>query len=240
MIVTDRFCDGDRSNDEGVVTSDARRRHGGDLKGIVQRMPYLQDLGVTALWITPVYPNPIEDYHGYHPLDFESVDGGLCSSELAPSGDRHTIRRFVDIAHEHGLKVILDVIVSHTAPTHPWLTQRPGWFDQKDSNLPEKWWIWGLPHLNHDNVDVNIYFAKNVLDWIADSGADAIRIDAARHVEKPFWTVFKLYAKGLHPDVTIIGEVWDSSTSVVAPIRTIMDSIRCSTIPFTRQCWMSL
>lgn len=216
MIVTDRFADGDPANNGDVDPNSPNKRHGGDLLGIVQRMPYLQELGVTTLWITPVYPNPPDAYHGYHPLDFESVDPHLCSPELGPVGSREVVRRFVEIAHEHGLKVMLDVIVCHTAPNHPWLKERPSWFNE-NGRTAEKWWIWGLPDLNHDKIDVNVYFAKNLLEWMASTGVDGVRIDAARHVEKHFWRVFKLFAKGLRPDVTLVGEVWDGDPAEVAP-----------------------
>jgi glycosidase len=217
MIVTDRFADGDPSNNAGVDRTSPAKRHGGDLLGIVRRMPYLRDLGVSTLWITPVYVNPPDGYHGYHPIDFERVDPHLCSAPLGASGDRRTIRRFVEIAHEHGLKVMLDIIVCHTGQGHPWLESRPHWFYAQESNTPETRWSWGLPHLNHDDVNVNIYFARNVLDWITLTDVDAIRIDAARHVQKHFWPIFKLFGKGLHPEVTVVGEVWDRSPSVVAP-----------------------
>jgi alpha-amylase len=230
MIVTDRFSDGDPANNGDVDPASLDKRHGGDLLGIVQRMPYLRDLGVTALWITPVYLNPPDAYHGYHPLDFEQVDPHLCSPELGPPRERRAlpydlgpvavagapVRRFVEIAHEHGLKVVFDAIVCHTAPNHPWLKERRDWFNE-NAGTPEKWWIWGLPDLNHDKIDVNLYFAQNVLGWIDATGVDGVRIDAARHVEKQFWRVFKLFAKGLRPEVTLIGEVWDGSVAPIAP-----------------------
>lgn len=220
MIVTDRFADGDASNNGSVDPGNPERRHGGDLLGIVRHLPYLLDLGVTALWITPVYVNPPDAYHGYHPVDFETVDPHLCSPELGPAGSREVVRRFVEIAHEHGLKVLLDVIVCHTAPDHPWLRERPSWFNT-DSPTPEKWWIWGLPDLNHDNLDVNLHFARNVLDWMTATGADGVRIDAARHIEAHFWRVFKLFSKGLRPEVSLVGEVWDPDVAQVAPYQAI-------------------
>lgn len=219
MIVTDRFADGDPANNGAVDLQSPGRPHGGDLLGIVRRMPYLRELGVTALWITPVYPNPPNSYHGYHPLDFEHLEPRLCSPELGPAGEREVLRRFVEIAHEHGLKVILDVIVCHTAPGHPWLRERPEWFNP-DSETIEKCWLWGLPDLNHDNLDVNEYMARNVLEWM-DCGVDGVRIDAARHIEKQFWEVFKLFAHGLRPDVTLIGEVWDGDPARVAPYQAL-------------------
>jgi glycosidase len=220
MIVTDRFEDGDPANNGDVDRSDLNQRHGGDLAGIVERMPYLHALGVTALWITPVYRNPAYAYHGYHPLDFETVDPHLCSSRLGPKGSREVVRRFVEIAHEHGLKVMLDLVVTHTAPDHPWLEKRPDWFNRGGDTIEKMWWA-GLPSLNHDKIDVNLYFIQNVMDWVHTAEADAIRIDASRHAEKQFWSVFKLFAHGIHPDVTLVGEVWDHDVAHVAPYQTV-------------------
>jgi glycosidase len=219
MIVTDRFADGDPANNGDVDRSDLNQRHGGDLLGIVERMPYLHALGVTALWITPVYRNPTYAYHGYHPLDFERVDCHLCSPKLGSTGSRKVVRRFVELAHEHRLKVMLDLVVTHTAPGHPWLEERPDWFNQGGDTIEKMWWA-GLPSLNHDKIDVNLYFIQNVMDWINASEADAIRIDAARHAEKQFWSVFKLFAHGFHPDITLVGEVWDHDVAHVAPYQT--------------------
>src|SRR4029078_4480932 len=98
-------------------------------------------------------------------------------------------------------------VINHTAPNHPWLNERPSWFNI-DTPSAQKGWLWGLPDLNHDNVDVNVYFARNVLNWITLTGADAVRIDATRHVETGFWHKFKLFVRGLCPTVTVIGEVW--------------------------------
>jgi glycosidase len=219
MIVTDRFADGDPANNGAVDRSDLNQRHGGDLLGIVQRMPYLSALGVTALWVTPVYRNPAYAYHGYHPLDFETVDPHLCSPALGPKGSRQVIRRFLEIAHEHQFKVMLDLVVTHTAPGHPWLDERPDWFNRGGDTIEKMWWA-GLPSLNQDKIDVNLYFVQNVMGWINASAADAIRIDAARHAEKQFWSVFKLFAQGFHPDITLVGEVWDHDVAHVAPYQT--------------------
>jgi alpha-amylase len=232
QIVTDRFANGDPANDGCVDPADPNRRHGGDLLGIIQRMPYMKTLGVTTLWISPVYLNPPDAYHGYHPLSFERVDPHLCSPELGPHDQVTTlhgysgpgtvaagpVRRFVEIAHEHGLKVVLDVVVNHTAPGHPWLQERPDWFNADRPSL-EKMWLWGLPDLNHNNIDVNVCCAFNVLMWMLATGADGVRIDAARHVETQFWSLFKLYARGLFPGVTLIGEVFDGSVAQVAPFQ---------------------
>jgi hypothetical protein len=182
MVVTDRFADGDPGNNFNVAPADPICGHGGDLMGIIQRLPYLAELGVRALWITPVYLNPPDSYHGYHPLDFERMDPHLCSPSLAGGGGRETLRRFVDIVHEPGFKVLLDLVVSHTTKDHPWVKERPDWIDWNGTTVGKEWFE-GLPNINHDNLDVNVYFVLNVLDWIAETGVDAVRIDAARRYE---------------------------------------------------------
>ncbi len=80
MIVTDRFADGDPANNGDVDRSDLDRRHGGDLMGIVERIPYLSALGVTTLWITPVYKNPPYAYHGYPAMAAGRWSGGFSRS----------------------------------------------------------------------------------------------------------------------------------------------------------------
>lgn len=221
MIVTDRFADGDPGNNFNVDLTDPFKRHGGDLAGIVDRLAYLAELGVTVLWITPVYLNPPDSYHGYHPLDFERIDPHLCSPTCGDNGDgQEALRTFVEKAHEQGLKVLLDLVVSHTAEGHPWVTQRPEWIDWHGTTV-EKEWFKGLPNINHDNLDANVYFVLNVLDWIIETGVDAVRIDAARHIESRFWQYFKLYSQGLFPGTTVVGEFWDSDPHCVAPFQNL-------------------
>jgi neopullulanase len=215
MIVTDRFADGDQTNNHSVDRTHPLKRHGGDLLGIIAKMPYLRNVGVTTLWISPVYLNPPDSYHGYHPLDFDSVDPHVCSPSLGPVGSRETIRRFVEIAHENGFKVMLDMIVSHTGEAHPWREQKPDWINWDGTGV-EKEWFKGLPNLDHDNINVNVYFIRNLLQWISETDADAVRIDAARHVESRFWRYFKLYAMGEFPGITVVGEFWDGVPDQVA------------------------
>lgn len=129
------------------------------------------------------------------------------------------LRHFVDGCHQRGLKILFDAIVCHTAPNHAWLTTHPEWFNVNRPR-PDKWWIWGLPDLNHDLIDLNFYFAENLLRWIEEADVDAVRIDATRHVETHFWQILKLFTKGLRPNVTMVGEVWDQDVAEVAPYQT--------------------
>jgi glycosidase len=113
QIVVDRFADGDYSNNYAVEPEDQGRYHGGDWRGLQHRLDYLQQLGVTALWISPVLRNIEGDagfgsYHGYWTQDFRAVNPHF--------GDLAQLQELVDAAHARGLKVIVDIVVNHIAP----------------------------------------------------------------------------------------------------------------------------
>ena len=110
QVLTDRFFDGDYSNNYGVNLEDPSSYHGGDWQGIIEKLDYLVDLGVTALWISPAVKNVEMDagfssYHGYWTQDFTRPNPHF--------GDLTNLRRLVDAAHEKGIKVILDIVTNH-------------------------------------------------------------------------------------------------------------------------------
>ena len=144
LAMPDRFANGDTANDNPVTSpglfdrTKPRHYHGGDLAGVIQHLPYLQQLGVTAIWLTPWYDNvnhlndlekytadnrrsadgvPSTDYHGYGAVDYYGVEEHF--------GDLSTLRNLVAAAHYRGLKVIQDQVANHTGPRHPWAARRP-------------------------------------------------------------------------------------------------------------------
>lgn len=161
LLMPDRFANGDPANDDPPVSrglhdrSKPRHYHGGDLRGVMDRLPYLRKLGVTALWLTPWYDNvnhlnhlekytadnrrspdgmPSTDYHGYGAVDFYNVEEHF--------GDLALLRRLVDRAHASGLKVVQDQVANHTGPYHPWTTNAPTptWYNGTVANhLENKW-----------------------------------------------------------------------------------------------------
>ena len=220
FIVTDRFCDGDSANSFGTDKTDPRRYHGGDFKGIIDRIDYLQGLGVTALWITPVYLNigrfgNSDGYHGYWALDFERIDPHLYTERIDYiPGSRKYLKNLCSTLHDNGIQLILDVVVNHTG------YHNQAYRDYCNKKIPEHWFntggggeketpLAGLPDLDHDNPDVRDYFVNNIVEWIEETGIDAIRMDTVKHVEDAFWYAFKSYVKGRHRSVTLIGEVLD-------------------------------
>src|SRR5689334_19071695 len=126
FVLPDRFENGDPSNDNGGLSGDRLVTgfdpthkgfyHGGDLKGLINRMDYIQGLGATAIWLGPIYKNkPVQGgpgqetagYHGYWITDFTSVDPHF--------GTEADMRAFVEAVHQRGMKVYLDIITNHTA-----------------------------------------------------------------------------------------------------------------------------
>lgn len=225
FIVTDRFFDGDPDNNFRVDVSDPGRFHGGDFRGISQKITYLKHLGITAIWITPVYLGigpftrqglTMDSYHGYWPMDFEKIDPHLISKG---SKDREELRELADKLHAGGIKLILDIVVNHTGyhtpayKKYPYKKLRPEWFNPHipAANLTEeekkyKEPLFGLPGLNHDLADVRDYFVNNIVDWIEDAGIDGIRMDAVPHIEKDFWYYFKSYVRGKYRHIFFLGE----------------------------------
>jgi neopullulanase len=129
LIMPDRFANGDPANDEPAEApgshdrSKPRAYHGGDLRGIQNHLPYLKDLGVTALWLTPIVKNgAAQDYHGYGAVDLYAVDPHL--------GALKDYQDVVAAAHKQGMKIFFDAVPNHVGPKHPWVTNPPlpDWF----------------------------------------------------------------------------------------------------------------
>ncbi|HVF57263.1 MAG TPA: alpha-amylase family glycosyl hydrolase [Pyrinomonadaceae bacterium] len=178
FIMPDRFADGDASNNEPPQSrglydrSKPRYYHGGDFQGIINHLPYLKDLGATAIWINPVYENanrlneretypeveggpkrPITDYHGYGPVDFYGVEEHY--------GTMVKLRELVDKAHALGLKVIQDQVANHTGPYHPWAQDQPTptWFNGTEAkHISNNWQKWTTmnPHATYQMQRSNL------------------------------------------------------------------------------------
>ncbi|MDD3654233.1 MAG: alpha-amylase family glycosyl hydrolase [Desulfotomaculaceae bacterium] len=228
FILTDRFCGShaakcSKPDGKPILTAGPNRFHGGNFAGIMSKIPYLKHLGVTALWITPVYlsitglqgaDGLLEGYHGYWALDFERVDGHLLTKQ--GENGREQLKDLVEKLHANGIKVILDVVVSHTGYHNGNYRKYPhrlppGWFKKK-----EECSLFGLPELDHRLADVRDYFVNNIINWIEDTGIDAIRLDSARHIDQAFWYYFKAYVRGKYRNVFFLGEVLDFDAGSVA------------------------
>jgi neopullulanase len=151
LIMPDRFANGDPTNDEPAEApgshdrSKPRAYHGGDLRGIQNHLPYLKDLGVTTLWLTPIVKNgAAQDYHGYGAVDLYAVDPHL--------GAVKDYQDLVAAAHKQGMKIFFDAVPNHVGPKHPWVANPPlsDWFHGTlqhhiDSFSPLKGSFYGKP-----------------------------------------------------------------------------------------------
>ncbi len=252
LIMTDRFADGDPANDDPAISRGlfdrhkARYYHGGDFQGTIDHLPYLKDLGVTALWLTPVYDNvnhlnereeydgqPITDYHGYGAVDFYGVEEHF--------GDLALLKKLVDSAHALGMKVIEDQVANHTGPYHPWATDSPTptWFNGTvEHHLANTWQIWTLadprapaslqkttlegwfmnilPDLNQNDPLTAQYLIQNTLWWIGSTGIDGIREDTLPYVPRSFWHDWMQAIKLEYPNFRVVGEMWDEDPALVS------------------------
>lgn len=223
FILTDRFY-GVEDKTVKIDRNNPRGYHGGNFDGIIEKIPYLTKLGITALWITPVYLQVPEDknglfaYHGYWTLDFNSVDPRLyLDKNKYEKGSKLYLKDLVDALHNKGIKLVLDMVVNHTGYKHPSLTKeenptpiRASWFNNPNigCEIDEiQGQLSGLPDMDLDQADVSDYHIQTILSWIKETGIDAIRMDTAKHVERVFWNDYKTHVKGKFPDVSLLGEV---------------------------------
>ncbi len=241
LLMPDRFADGDPANDsppQSPGTYDrarARAYHGGDLRGIRDHLPYLRDLGVTTLWITPIVDNDTHspgDYHGYGAVDMYAVDEHL--------GTLAELQELVVEAHQQNIRVFLDFVANHLGPKHPWVNfpPEPGWFHGTAQNhvrdgafapladphaaprlwrnALEGWFADILPDLNQENPHVARYIEQNALWWIEEGSFDGFRLDTFPYVSRKFWSEFHREIRRVYPDFPTIGEVFYPDPAVTS------------------------
>jgi len=210
MVMTDRFKNGDPSNDLDSIPGKPDWWQGGDLQGVIDELDYIKGLGMTAIWITPVAEQMGEGYHGYWTRDPYKVDPHL--------GNMSTLQELVRKAHEKKLKVVLDVVINHLGYGHPWLAddEHAHWFHDfcpinfADQKSVEQCWLAGLPDLNTENPAVRRHLVSWALWLIDQTGVDGFRVDAARHLPKDFLLEWTGAIKAQHPRFWILGEIYSS------------------------------
>jgi len=252
LIMIDRFADGDRSNNapkdsprEANDRNNPRGFHGGDLRGIINQLPYLKDLGVTALWLTPWYDNwngvnrcdkawcPNTYYHGYHAIDYYRVEDRF--------GTLATLRELVQKAHALGFKVIQDQVANHAGSQHPWVTDPPlsNWFhgtlaqhqlnkflnstlmsphaNQLDvRNTLDGWFSDDLPDMNQEEPEVARYEIQNALWWAGMTGIDGIRQDTIQYMPRFFIRDLSNALHRQYPKLWMVGEVFERDAAHTA------------------------
>ncbi|RKY93417.1 MAG: hypothetical protein DRQ01_04795 [Ignavibacteriae bacterium] len=209
-IMIDRFCDGDSTNNNPVVHSKLSFQanyQGGDLQGIIDKLEdgYFYSLGVNTFWISPVvdntneayeeYPPPhryFTGYHGYWPISATKVEEHF--------GDMKLLKEFVDTAHKHGMKVLLDYVSNHVHEEHPFRKENREWFGvlelpdgRKNLRLFDEqrlttWFEPYMPSFDYGSSKEALdKMTDNAVWWLKETGADGFRHDAVKHVPNKFW-----------------------------------------------------
>jgi alpha-amylase len=224
FVLTDRFYNGNRSNDGDARPNDPNAYHGGDLEGVIKKLDYIKDLGATAIWVTPINDNKdgafVDKYwgfHGYWTKDFNKVDEHL--------GDEATFKRLVKEAHARGIKVVLDIVVNHIGYDAPLATQHPDWFHHNGNvkNWDDQWQlencdVMGMPDFNTENPAVLDFMVDTWSGWANRTNVDGFRIDTVKHVPIAFWSKFNRQIKSkVKSDFLLLGEVLHGDPGYVAP-----------------------
>ncbi|MFK8102499.1 MAG: glycoside hydrolase family 13 protein [Saprospiraceae bacterium] len=241
LIMPDRFANGDASNDtfaemhqKEINREKMFFRHGGDLQGILDRLDYLEALGVTALWLNPVLENdqPYESYHGYAITDHYAVDQRF--------GDNALFERLTAECQKRGIKMVMDIIHNHVGdqhwfiqdiPSEDWIHQfdtftkttyrAPTLMDPNASDYDKKlmsdgWFDQHMPDLNQKNPQLARYLIQNNIWWIEYAGVDAYRIDTYAYPDQDFMATWAKAMQTEYPQVHLFAETWVHGAAVQA------------------------
>jgi glycosidase len=216
LVMTDRFANGDPGNDTAgradcFAPDQTRRYHGGDLAGLRDRIPYLVELGATAVWITPVYAQAGCGYHGYW-ADFRVPDDGAIEAKL---GGVEALTALASALHGADRKLVLDMVVNHSGREAAIPSQRPDWFHDPAScetlGDPEVTCpLSGLPDFAHERADVAEYLVAQGRSLAERVAFDGVRMDTAKHVPLEFFRDAWLPGmRGVRPSLWVVAEVFD-------------------------------
>ena len=221
-IFVDRFKDGNKDNNYDTVDADEvgleealKDWMGGDLEGVIEKLDYLQELGVNTIYLSPVFEGPYS--HGYHPMDFLNIDRNFGSLEL--------LQQLISDAKSRDMKVIYDMVPNHNSDLHPFFedalavgSESPyyDWYTfYEDGSYEAFYGIESLPQLNNDHDEARDYMLNEVIPfWLEEVGFDGYRLDYAKGPSYSFWVDFRHAVKQLDKDYLIIGEIWDSRNKI--------------------------
>lgn len=188
-------------------SDDLRAVHGGTIRGIIDNLPYIRDLGFNCIWLNPFFPDTT--YHGYHASDYFSVN-----PRLGTTGD---IKELVEAAHENGIRMILDFVANHWGSDHPTFREAQ---ENKNSEFYE-WYLWDrwpqeyktffsvkeLPAINLENPAARTHILDAAAFWLQEFDFDGFRLDYALGPSLDFWTDFRAAVQRIRPDAWLFGEV---------------------------------
>lgn len=241
LIVPDRFSNGDSLNDvilemreKKMDRTNEEARHGGDIKGIINHLDYIKNMGFTAIWTTPMLENNMEftSYHGYATTDYYKVDPRL--------GTLSEYKQLATKAKEKGLKLIFDGVVNHIGKHHWWMNELPfhNWINKPDSFVTSNhrrttnqdpyaskydndlmihgWFDKAMPDLNVQHEMLANYLIQQTLWWIETLQLGGIRQDTYCYSDKNFLQKWSCAIMNEYPNFNIVGEEWSLNPLTIA------------------------
>lgn len=229
QIMPDRFCRGDQREkskplkvwaDDNQLTY--RDFYGGDLRGIINQLEYLQELGITGIYFTPIFAS--DTNHKYNTTDYTRIDPDF--------GTEEDLKELVERAHSLGIHIMLDAVFNHSgtgffawqdvlekgekSEYFDWffINQMPvdtGVWDTKDGRFYSFAFTSGMPKLNTNNPKVAEYFTNLCSHWVTDWKIDGIRFDVGDEVAHSFLKKLNRELKSIQPDLYLLGEIWIDS-----------------------------
>ena len=239
LITPDRFANANPENDivdnlkeNHIDRTDDYARHGGDIEGIIQHLDYIEDMGFTAIWSSPLLINdmPQASYHGYAITDYYKVDPRF--------GTLEDYKNLSKVAKEKGIKIIMDMIVNHCGSEHWWMKDLPfnDWINAQEAfengvqlpvsnhrrttnqdlyasnfdseKMTEGWFVPTMPDLNQQNPFLAKYLIQNSLWWIETLKLGGIRQDTYPYPDKNFMSDWAKAIMDEYPNFNIVGEEW--------------------------------
>ena len=240
LIMSDRFVDGDPSNNstpdtrEKADKNNPNGRFGGDIQGIINSLDHIEKLGCTAIWPTPMLGDDEEawSYHGYACSDYYHIDPRYGTNSL--------YAQMVQEAHKRGLKILMDMVPNHCGSSHWWMKDLPyqNWINQfpqftntnncftanydinasqYDRNLSNRGWFdRPMPDMNLENPDLLKYFQQWAIWWIEYADLDGLRVDTYPYIEKIPGSKWLKAIREEYPGINIVGECWTRPAPAVA------------------------
>jgi len=240
LIMSDRFANGDYTNDTNAKMLDQSGReapfgrHGGDIRGIIDHLDYIKNMGFTAIWLTPVRENNMQEssYHGYAITDFYKIDPRHGSNEL--------YKELSEKCKEKGLKLIFDVVTNHCGTNYFWRDDLPSkdwynggtdykgcsfqpgiWSDPHASKIDiyeneAGWFARPMPDLNQHNNFLSTYLIQNTIWWVEYADIDGLRSDTHSYNNREFVAKWAKAINAEYPSMNIVGEVWLKKPSTLS------------------------
>lgn len=241
LITPDRFANGNQQNDEIKGMREPMNRdfkggrHGGDIKGILDNLDYIDDMGFTAIWLNPLLENDMEkySYHGYSTTDFYKVDARFGSNE--------DYLKLSQESKERGIGMIMDMIVNHCGSEHwwmkdlpmsDWINNYPGDYKQTShrkttiqdpyvsqidlEDFTDGWFVPTMPDLNQRNEFMGTYLIQNSIWWVEYADLEGIRMDTYPYPDKDYMTEWTCAVMNEYPNFNIVGEEWNIDPAIVS------------------------